>query len=95
MFLLNLFIFAWLKKQQLLSSISIFSGVQENESEFIDISKLALPYPASRSIRETFVRSGFADDSVGYYKLLPCPLGTFADSFQTHPRCKNCPAGKL
>ena len=93
MFLLNLFIFAWLKKQQLLSSISIFSGVQENESEFIDISELG--YNERRNIRETFVRSGFADDSVGYYKLLPCPLGTFADSFQTDPKCKNCPAGKL
>ena len=69
--------------------------MQENESEFIDISKLALLSAARRSIRETFVRSGFADDSVGYYKLLPCPLGTFADSFQTDPKCKNCPAGKL
>ena len=83
------------KKQQLLSPISIFSGVQENESEFIDISKLAIPNGAIRSIRETFVRSGFAENSFGYYKLRPCPLGTFADSFQTHPRCKNCPAGKL
>ena len=83
----------WLKQQQLLSSISIFSGVQENESESIDISELG--YNERRNIRETFVRSAFADDSVGYYKLLPCPLGTFADSFRTDPKCKNCPAGKL
>ena len=66
-FLLNFFFFLWLKQQQLLSSISIFSGIQENESKSIDISKLG--YDERRKIRETFVRSGFADDSVGYFSF--------------------------
>ena len=67
--------------------------MQENTSEFIDISKLR--WPVQDSVRETFVRSGFADDGSGKYKLRPCPLGTFVDSSLTDPNCKKCSAGKL
>mgnify|MGYP006964533627 CR=1 FL=1 len=70
-----------------------FSGVKENESEFIDISKLG--WPENQNVRKTFVRSGFADDSSGKYKLRPCLLGTFADISLTDPKCKKCSAGKL
>ena len=71
-----------------------FSGVQESESEFIDISKLR--WPENQNVRETFVRSGFADYRFGeYYILRPCPLGTFVDSSLPDPKCKNCSAGKL
>ena len=70
-----------------------FSGVQENESEAIDISNLR---GAERlNVRLAFIRSGFADDRLGWFKLRPCPLGSFADSSLTDPNCKNCPTGKL
>ena len=67
--------------------------MQENKSEFIDIPKLV--WPGQDIVRESFVRSGFADDELGKYKLRPCPLGSFVDSSLTDPNCKKCPAGKL
>ena len=70
-----------------------FSGVQESKSEVIDISNLR--WPEKHKVRLAFVRSGFADDRLGWYKLRPCPLGAFADSSLTDPNCKNCSAGKL
>ena len=70
-----------------------FSSVQESKSEVIDISNLG--WPEQSKARLAFVRSGFADDRLGSYKLRPCPLGTFADSSLTDPNCKNCSAGKL
>ena len=70
-----------------------FSGVKENESEYIDISKLR--WPEKENVRKTFVRSGFADERSGEYKLRPCLLGTFADISLTDPKCKKCSAGKL
>ena len=67
--------------------------MQENKSEFIDISNL--DSTERNNVRKTFVRSGFADDQLGKDKLLPCPLGTFVDSSLTDPDCKYCSAGKL
>ena len=70
-----------------------FSGVQEKESEAIDISNF---FEVERhNVRLAFIRSGFADDRLGRFKLRPCPLGSFADSSLTDPNCKNCSAGKL
>ena len=69
-----------------------FSGVQESESEIIDIS--SLPWAVKDDIRETIVGSGFADDRSDKYKLRPCPLGTFVDRSLTNPKCENCSAGK-
>ena len=71
-----------------------FSGVQEKSSEFIDISDLEYT-SVGRSLRKVFVRSGFANSSIGKYMLGPCPLGTFVDSSRIDPSCKHCPAGKL
>ena len=70
-----------------------FSGVQESKSEVVDISNLS--WPEQDFVHLAFVQSGFADDHLGRYKLLPCPLGTFAESSLTDPNCKNCSAGKL
>ena len=70
-----------------------FSGVHGNSSKFIDISSLRT-YFEKWIVREAFIQSGFAD-STGEDKLGPCPLGTFVDSSHTHPKCKNCSAGKL
>ena len=71
-----------------------FSGIQENEPEFIDLSDLTNT-GGDELMREAFLLVGFADDSAGKYKLRPCPLGTFVDSSRTDPTCKNCSAGKL
>ena len=70
-----------------------YSGVQESKSEVLDITNLN--WLEKRLVHLVFVRSGFADDQLGRYKLLPCPLGTFAESYPTDPNCKNCSAGKL
>ena len=70
-----------------------FSGVHGNSSEFIDISSLSTSFE-KRIVRGVFIQSGFAD-STGEDKLGPCPLGTYVDSSHTHPKCKNCSAGKL
>ena len=69
-----------------------FSGVQEDESEFIDISNVDLL--VGDNVRKKFVRSGFADKRSDKNELRPCPLGTFVDSSLTDPHCKNCSAGK-
>ena len=70
-----------------------FSGVQESESEAIDISNLR--GLIRDNVRRAFVRNGFADDRSGRYKLHPCSLGTFADSSLPDLNCKNCSTGKL
>ena len=97
MFLIELCLFREVKTSTPFLLHFYFSGVQENKSEFIDISELERF--VRDHVRETFVRSGFADrfadDELGKYKLLPCPLGTFVDSSLTDPNCKNCSAGKL
>ena len=92
MFLTELCLFREVKTSTPFLLHFYFSGVQENKSEFVDISEL---YGHVRdNVRETFVRSGFAD-RLAEYKLRPCPLGTFVDSSLTDPNCKNCSAGKL
>ena len=73
----------------------LFSGIQENEPGFIDLSDLKKKGGEERFMRQAFLRVGFADDSAGNYKLRPCPLGTFVDSSRTNATCKNCSAGKL
>ena len=69
-----------------------FSGVQESESEFFNISSVHVLI--RDDVRKYFVRSGFADKRSDKDELRPCPLGTFVDSSLTDPYCKNCPAGK-
>ena len=93
MFLIKLCLFREVKTSTPFLLHFYFSGVQENKSEFIDISNVG--WNERDNVRETFVQSGFADDRLGKYKLLPCPLGSFVDSSLTDPNCKNCSAGKL
>ena len=69
-----------------------FSGIQESESEIIDLSSLS--GIVKDNIRKTIVGSGFADDRSDKDKLRPCPLGTFVDRSLTNPKCQNCSAGK-
>ena len=93
-FQLNLVFFVRLECQQILNLFHFcFSGVQESESEVIDISNLH--WPEDIFVHWAFVHSGFADDRLGRNKLRPCPLGTFANSSSTNLNCRNCSAGKL
>ena len=69
-----------------------FSGVQESESEFINIS--SVDSRVRDIVRKNFVQSGFADKRSDKDELHPCPLGTVVDTALTDPHCKNCPAGK-
>ena len=65
------------------------SGAQTNLKESIDIP--SEPY----EIRQVFLRSGFADQRNGQYRLRPCATGTFVNSSESSPTCKKCTAGKL
>ena len=71
-----------------------FSGVEKDDSDFIDISDE--DYDPQVALRRGFLRGGFAKyyDESGS-KLLPCSRGSFVDISDTRPRCKDCPAGKL
>ena len=42
-----------------------------------------------------FKQSGFANQSLGKYKLLPCSLGWFVKASSEANNCTECPAGKL
>ena len=42
-----------------------------------------------------FKQSGFANQSLGKYKLLPCSLGWFLNASSEAKKCIECPAGKL
>ena len=42
-----------------------------------------------------FKQSGFANQSLGKYKLLPCSLGWFVNASSEANKCIECPAGKL
>ena len=42
-----------------------------------------------------FKQSGFANQGLGKYKLLPCSLGWFVKASSEAKKCTECPAGKL
>ena len=42
-----------------------------------------------------FKKSGFANQSLGKYKLLPCSLGWFVNASSGANECIECPAGKV
>ena len=46
-------------------------------------------------LRLAFKQAGFANQSLGYYKLLPCTLGWFVNAYSEANECVECPAGKL
>ena len=53
---------------------------------------------AKRDLLEAFRRAGFANQTQGVLKLLPCSLGTFVNksiSGIDDLECLECPAGKL
>ena len=70
--------------------IFLFSGPGWNKNELIDISNFAFP-----DLLLAFKQSGFADQSIDEYKLLPCSLGTFVNASSKDPKCLECPAGNF
>ena len=55
-------------------------------------------YTTKQALLEAFRRAGFANQTQGEIKLLPCPLGTFVNksvSGSDDLKCLECPAGKL
>ena len=68
-----------------------FSNPEQDDSEYIDISD----YEFIPGLLSAFKKSGFAIQSVGEYKLLPCSLGWFVNASSEDNNCKECPAGKL
>ena len=72
-----------------------FRGAQRNVHESIDIPTELNSTTEGDELRDVFLRSGFADENKGPYRLLPCATGTFVHSSGSIPTCKNCTAGKL
>ncbi|CAH3030231.1 unnamed protein product, partial [Porites evermanni] len=64
------------------------SGLGHSDSEYIDISGSSV----RKQLLKAFIQSGFANQSVGKYKLLPCSLGWFVNASSGVNKCIECPA---
>ena len=74
----------------------VFSGLGQDDTELIDISNET--GIARNTLFEAFGRAGFANQTHGKYKLLPCTLGTFVNQTVSNIddlMCLECPAGKM
>ena len=60
----------------------------------IDISSFKPPWFRDHLL-PVFKQSGFANQSLGKYKLLPCSLGWFVNASSEANECIECPAGKV
>ena len=73
-------------------------GLGQNDSEYSVISDIAISENDGwlrDQILEVFKQSGFANQSVGRYKLLPCEVGTYVNASAETIKCIECPAGKF
>ena len=72
-------------------------GLGQNDSEHSVISDIISGnnYWVREQIRAAFKQSGFANESAGYYKLLPCEFGTYVNTSAETIKCIECPAGKF
>ena len=83
-------------------------GLGQNDSEYSVISDIVISdiVISDIVISETgwfvrdqmlaaFKQSGFANQSVGRYKLLPCEFGTYVNASAESINCTECPAGKF
>ena len=69
-----------------------FSGLGHDDSEYIDVSEQSF---FNNLLLRAFKQSGFANQSLGEYELLPCSLGWFVNASSEANNCIECPAGKL
>ena len=72
-----------------------FSGLRHDDSDFINISSFAQYSWTKDLLLPAFKQSGFANQSLGKYILLPCSLGWFVNASSEANKCIMCPAGKL
>ena len=73
-------------------------GLGQGDSEHIDISDIVNSeegYWSREQILAAFKQSGFAKQSDGHNKLLPCELGTYVNASAETIKCTECPAGKF
>ena len=76
------------------SLIFHFSGLGNDDSEYIDVPE-NYGVLGRDKLLSAFKQSGFANQSLGKYKLLPCSLGWFVNASSEANNCIECPAGKL
>ena len=72
-----------------------FSGVGHDDSEYIDVSSFTEWSSINDQLLTAFKQSGFANQRLGKYKLLPCSLGWFVNASSEAKKCIECPAGNL
>ena len=73
-------------------------GLEQDNSEYSVISDIVNSEKdgvVRTQILEAFKQSGFANDSAGRNKLLPCELGTYVNASDETAKCIECPAGKF
>ena len=73
-------------------------GLAHNDSEYSAISDIVTSEKVAwlrDEIIAAFKQSGFARESVGRYKLLPCEFGTYVNASAETINCIECPAGKF
>ncbi|CAH3199086.1 unnamed protein product, partial [Porites evermanni] len=68
-------------------------GVGHDDSEYIDVSSFTEWSWINDQLLPAFKQSGFANQSLGKYKLLPCSLGWFVNASSEANKCIECPAG--
>ena len=70
----------------------------QNDSEYNVISDIVTSeksYWIRDQMKAAFKQSGFANQSAGPNKLLPCELGTYVNASAETIKCIECPAGKF
>ena len=75
-----------------------FRGLEQNDSEYSDISDIFISEKDDflrGQLLAAFKQSGFANESGGRYKLLPCEFGTYVNASAEIIKCTECPAGKF
>ena len=73
-------------------------GLGQDDSQhsvISDIVNSTNEYWVREQILAAFKQSGFANQSAGPNKLLPCELGTYVNASAETIKCIECPAGKF
>ena len=73
-------------------------GLGQNDSEYSVIYDFVISekdYWVQKQMLAALKQSGFANESLGRYKLLPCEVGTYVNVSAENIKCTECPAGKF
>ena len=72
-------------------------GLGQDDSEYSVISDVVnseKDYWVRKQLLAAFKQAGFANESAGSNKLLPCEVGTYVNASAETVNCIECPAGK-